>query len=73
MGARVSDLRLGGRPLEPARRYKVAGWAPVAEGAQGRPVWEVVETYLRAKKVIAPPTVNVPRLIGVERNAGIEE
>ena len=31
MGRRVDDLRLNGRLLEADRRYKVAGWAPVAE------------------------------------------
>jgi sulfur-oxidizing protein SoxB len=31
MGTRISDLRLGGAPLDPARTYKVAGWAPVSE------------------------------------------
>ena len=29
--------------------YKVAGWAPVAEGASGEPIWDVVARYLRAK------------------------
>jgi len=45
-GARISDMRLRGEPLEADRNYTVAGWAPVAEGAQGEPVWEVVETWL---------------------------
>jgi hypothetical protein len=26
---------------------KVASWAPVAEGASGEPVWDVVVNYLR--------------------------
>ena len=71
MGERISDMRLNGRPIEASKTYKVAGWAPVAEGATGQPIWEVVETYLKAKKVIGPRKLNLPRLIGVEGNPGI--
>ena len=71
MGARISDLRLAGKPLEAGRTYKVAGWAPVAEGAKGEPVWEVVERWLKAKKVVTPRAPNLPRLIGVQGNTGL--
>ena len=71
MGARIHDMRLDGKPIEPSKNYKVAGWAPVAEGAQGEPVWEVVETYLKDRKVIAAPKVNMPKLVGMEGNPGI--
>jgi S-sulfosulfanyl-L-cysteine sulfohydrolase len=63
MGARISDMRLAGRPIEAGKRYKVAGWAPVAEGATGEPVWEVAARYLRAKRSIAPLDPNRPRLV----------
>ena len=68
---RITDLRLGGRPLEADKRYKVAGWAPVAEGAKGEPIWDVVERYLKDRKSIAPLKPNLPRLIGVAGNAGL--
>src|SRR5207249_2512478 len=45
-GHRISDLRLGGRPLDASRRYRVAGWAPVsqeAHAAGGEPIWAGVE------------------------------
>jgi len=64
MGARISDMRLRGRPVEAGKRYKVAGWAPVVEGASGEPVWDVAARYLRAKRTIAPLTPNLPRLTG---------
>ena len=64
IGARISDMRLGGRPMDSGKRYKVAGWAPVAEGATGEPVWDVAARYLRAKRSIAPLTPNLPRLTG---------
>jgi sulfur-oxidizing protein SoxB len=64
MGARIADLRLRGKPLEADKRYKLAGWAPVAEGATGEPIWDVAARYLRAKRAIAPLKPNVPRLTG---------
>ncbi|HUL92365.1 MAG TPA: thiosulfohydrolase SoxB [Burkholderiales bacterium] len=74
MGARISDMRLNGKPVEAGRKYKVAGWAPVAEearGTGGAPIWEVVSQYLRAKKSLAPPKLNLPRLSGVEGDPGV--
>ncbi len=71
IGKRTSDLRLGGKPIEAGKTYKVAGWAPVAEGVRGEPIWDVLEKYLRDRKTIAAPTLNVPKLVGVERNPGI--
>jgi sulfur-oxidizing protein SoxB len=71
IGARISDMRIGGRPIEAQKRYKVAGWAPVAEGASGEPVWDVVARYLRAKKRVAALKPQLPRLIGVAGNRGI--
>jgi S-sulfosulfanyl-L-cysteine sulfohydrolase len=71
IGARISDMRIGSKPLEAHKRYKVAGWASVTEGVSGEPVWQVVARYLRARKTIQPLSPNVPRLIGVEGNPGI--
>ena len=71
MGARISDMRLGGEPIDADRRYKVAGWAPVAEGAKGEPIWDVISTYLRDRKTIAPPKLNLPKLVGVEGDPGL--
>ena len=71
IGARISDLRVRGRPMEPSQRYKVAGWAPVAEGASGEPIWDLVARYLRGKQRVTPLRVNQPRLIGVKDNPGL--
>jgi len=62
---------LNGKPLEAGRRYKVASWAPVAEGASGEPVWDVVSGYLRAKKVVRPVKPGRPALSGVQGNPGL--
>lgn len=71
MGSRISDMRLKGQPIEAARTYRVAGWAPVAEGVKGEPIWDVVETWLKSRKRVTPRRLNLPRLIGVEGNPGI--
>jgi sulfur-oxidizing protein SoxB len=71
IGARISDMRIGGRPMQAEKRYKVAGWAPVTQGAGGEPIWDVVGRYLRAQRIVAPRRVNQPRLVGVKDNPGI--
>ncbi|MET0507333.1 MAG: thiosulfohydrolase SoxB, partial [Burkholderiaceae bacterium] len=74
MGARITDMRLGDKPVEAGRTYKVAGWAPVAEEAKAgnpAPIWDVVEQYLKDRKTIFARAPNLPRLVGVDANAGI--
>jgi sulfur-oxidizing protein SoxB len=71
MGSRIQDMRLNGKLIEADKTYKVAGWAPVAEGASGEPVWDVVAGWLRNKKTVQPRAVNTPRLIGVQGNPGL--
>ena len=56
------DMRLNGKPLDAGKNYKVAGWAPVGEGANGEPIWDVVARWLRDKKIITPRRLNQPRL-----------
>ncbi len=71
MGSRIQDMRLDGKAIEANKTYKVAGWAPVAEGATGEPIWDVVSTWLRDKKVVAPRKLNEPKLLGMAGNPGI--
>jgi sulfur-oxidizing protein SoxB len=60
MGSRISGLThlKSGAPIEPKKEYVVAGWASVNEGAQGPPVWDLVEKYIARQKVVrvAPNT-----------------
>jgi S-sulfosulfanyl-L-cysteine sulfohydrolase len=72
-GARISELQCDGQPIEADKSYKVAGWAPVAEGASGEPVWDLVEAYLKDKKVISTRRLNRPRLVNFPANAGLAE
>jgi len=72
-GQRITDMRLNGKPIEASKTYKVAGWAPVAEEARSNgepPIWDVVETYLKAKKTIATKVPYTPKLIGMNNNPG---
>ncbi|WP_407852387.1 thiosulfohydrolase SoxB [Bordetella petrii] len=70
-GRRISDLRLGDAALEAGKTYTVAGWAPVAEGATGEPVWDVVAGYLRDRKTIGQVRLNEPGLKGMAGNQGL--
>ena len=71
IGARISDMRIGAKPIEAGRRYKVAGWAPVAEGASGEPIWDLASRYLRSRRTLPPLEASRPRLIGVQGNPGM--
>ena len=60
-GKRITEMRLKGTPIDAAKTYKVAGWAPVSEAARDaaiasktEPVWDVVETWLKSKSVSPP-------------------
>ena len=69
-------MRLNGKPVEADKKYKVAGWAPVAEEARNqgnKQVWEVVETWLKARGgKVSARKLNTPKLLGVRPNPGID-
>ncbi|WMP16049.1 thiosulfohydrolase SoxB [Thiothrix lacustris] len=72
MGKRVSDMELGGKPLDAAKTYPVAGWASVQEKVpDNKQIWEVVADYLRSKKTIGKIELNTPKLKNVEGNEGL--
>lgn len=76
MGARIDQMRLpNGKPIEAGKTYKVAGWAPVSEEAAkagSKPVWELVESWLKASPggKVAPRRLNNPALVGAAGNPG---
>ena len=76
MGGRIDDMRLNGKPIDANRKYRVAGWAPVAEEASkagNPPVWDLVETWLKAHPTAVKRRVpNVPKLVGVKGNPGMD-
>ena len=76
MGGRISDMRLAGKPIDAGKKYKVAGWAPVAEEARtmagSKPVWEHVETWFKSQGGrVKPRTLNLPKLVGMQGNPGL--
>jgi sulfur-oxidizing protein SoxB len=73
IGRRISDLTLdSGKPLEPNKTYKVAGWASV-NPQDGTPVSDVFAGWLRKQKTVRPTKLNRVTLKGVGDNPGIAE
>ena len=70
-GQRISNMVLKGKAIEASKMYKVAGWAPVAEGAKGEPIWDVMEAYFKNHPTIAPRKLNTPKLVGMASNPGM--
>ncbi|MEK9742409.1 MAG: thiosulfohydrolase SoxB [Gammaproteobacteria bacterium] len=71
IGERLSDLELNGKPIDPSKTYKVAGWASVNPQPDDLPdIWDVVAEYLRDQKVIRDVVANVPKVKGIETNPG---
>ena len=71
MGNRISNMQIKGKLIESNQKYKVAGWAPVAEGAKGEPVWSVVGDWLKDKKTVSARKLNMPTIVGISKNQGI--
>lgn len=71
-GARISEMQLRGKALEADKRYKVTRWGVGSAQGDGPPAWEVVETYLKNLARPMSSTPNVPRLVGVSNNPGID-
>jgi len=71
IGKRIGDMMIKGKPIDPNKKYKVAGWASVNEGVTGTPIWDLVADYLRDKKVIKGIKLHQPKVIGMANNPGI--
>ena len=54
IGSRITDMTLlrTGEKIDPAKTYVVAGWASVNEGAEGPPIWDVVENHIRKQGTV---------------------
>ncbi|EED35228.1 5'-Nucleotidase [Luminiphilus syltensis NOR5-1B] len=70
-GKRINDMELGGKPLTPGGRYRVAGWASMDPNADGEPIWDVCARYLRSQQTLPPVTPNQPVIKGISDNKGI--
>lgn len=73
IGKRISNMSLNGKPIQAAKKYKVAGWASVQKQPKGKPqIWDVVSEYLLDKKTIKITKINVPRIVGIKNNPGLK-
>jgi sulfur-oxidizing protein SoxB len=73
IGQRIGDMELNGKPLNPDKKYRVAGWASVGEPREGIPIWEVVEQYLLSKDTVSIKELNLPKIKGLGPNMGLED
>ena len=72
IGHRITELRVGGKPMSMTKKYKVAGWAAVSRPVEGKPVWDVFAEWLRGKKTVRVDKLDIPRLVGdMKSNPGI--
>ncbi len=73
IGKRITDMiLLNGKKLEASKTYKVAGWATVGSKSPGKPVWELVEEYLKNVKAIKRGyTIESPEVVGIKGNPGM--
>ncbi len=65
IGNRITDMELKGKPIDPNKKYRVAGWASVARPREGMPIWEVVEQYLVDKETVSIKELNTPKIKGI--------
>jgi S-sulfosulfanyl-L-cysteine sulfohydrolase len=73
IGNRISEMTLdSGKPLEPNKIYKVAGWASV-NPQDGKPVSEVFAAWLRRQKSVRPKRLNRVALKGLGNNPGLAD
>lgn len=71
IGSRISDMTLDdGSKVDPARSYRVAGWASVTLPQNGRPVWDVVAAHLRGMGTARIARRNLVTVKGVAGNPG---
>lgn len=54
IGRRVHNLRSlkTGTPIDPSRRYVVAGWGSINQGVEGPPVWDVIASHLKRQSEV---------------------
>jgi len=72
LGSRITNVMDDeGTKIDPNKKYKVAGWAQVAEVGKGRLMWDVAADYLRKQKHLDLTKVNSPTIKGVKKNPGI--
>ena len=67
IGKRISGMTLlkTGAPIDPARKYVVAGWASVNQNTEGPAIYDLMEKYITDKKVIDQPASQTVKVVGM--------
>jgi len=67
MGKRITNMvhTDSGQPIEADKSYVVAGWASVNEDVEGPPIYDLMESYISKKGVIALPDSQSVDVAGV--------
>lgn len=67
IGNRISNMTLlkTGEPIDASRKYVVAGWASVNQATEGPAVYDLMEKYITAKKVVTPTKNETVKVIGM--------
>jgi S-sulfosulfanyl-L-cysteine sulfohydrolase len=73
IGNRITDMELKGKPIDASKKYKVAGWASVAEPREGRPIWDVVADHIRKQDTVKVNEINIPKIKGFKTNPGLAD
>ncbi|MGD0639658.1 MAG: thiosulfohydrolase SoxB [Roseiarcus sp.] len=65
-GQRISEMTLlrTGAAIDPAHEYRVAGWASVAEGVEGPPIWDLVANHLSKTKTVKLEPNRAVKVVG---------
>jgi len=66
IGSRISNMTSmkTGKPIDPSKKYVVAGWASVNEGTEGPPAYDLVAQYIAREKTIRVPRNETVKVIG---------
>ncbi len=67
IGKRISNMTLlkTGKPIDPSRKYVVAGWASVNEGTKGPAIYDLMEKFIIDQGVIDLPKNESVKVIGM--------
>jgi len=67
MGSRISNMVLlrTGEPIDPNKNYVVAGWASVNEGVEGPAIYDLMESYIKDRKVISMQKNDAVKVVGM--------
>ena len=67
MGNRIHNMTLSrtGEAIEANKSYSVGGWASVSEDVEGPAIYDLMESYITRKKIIAPSGDSLVKVVGM--------